>query len=426
MWVIAASRIRCNKLCKLLEIMKKIHLLLALLTFFYFTNGQSCSPDSLIVRSIKAFETDANIECEDQEHQVYVNRDCTPNDKLLLHLVGTFDNPTSTTYFPILATNHGFKVINLVYPNDISATGACAFSIDIHCFWKYRQEINFGVDTSSKVSVDSINCIANRLLKLLLHLDNRYPSENWGSFLTNSNQVNWSKLVLSGHSQGGGHAAFIAKQFEVDRVLMFASPNDYSRIFSAPAPWTSSESMTQDSNYYAFGNLFDDVVDFSKQYDVWEAMHLLSTTDSVHVKHNAPDYDHANVLYTIDSSSTIFSGDHNAVIIDFFTPVSSGTPVFIPVWQYMLGVNDGMSSVSHTDNSDVKINIFPNPTDGKLVVESDELITQLRLIHVSGKLLKVVYPMENMIELHLDRYSGLIFVHVLVGGRPYIMPINMP
>ena len=50
--------------------------------------GQPCSSNSLVVRSIKAFNTDINIDWELQNHQVFVNTDCIPNNKLLLHLVG--------------------------------------------------------------------------------------------------------------------------------------------------------------------------------------------------------------------------------------------------------------------------------------------------------------------------------------------------
>jgi len=193
----------------------------------------------MVTRSIKAITTDSSIEWELRNHQVYINPECSSNNKLLIHLVGTFDNPTSTTYLPMLATSNGYKVINLNYPNDISATTVCRTSSDIDCHWKFRQEIVFGTDESADVSVNGSNSIINRLEKLLIHLNDLYPLENWSNFLTESDEINWNEISISGHSQGGGHAAFIGKNFDVDRVLMFASPNEYSSFFSAPVSWIS-------------------------------------------------------------------------------------------------------------------------------------------------------------------------------------------
>lgn len=93
--------------------MKIATLLFLTVTLCINSIAQSCSPDSLIVRDKKAFQTDNNIDWEIINHQIFINPDCVPNNKLLLHLVGTDDQPTSTTYFPTLAANNGFKVIVL-------------------------------------------------------------------------------------------------------------------------------------------------------------------------------------------------------------------------------------------------------------------------------------------------------------------------
>ena len=140
-----------------------LFVLIILLNFNIFS--QSCSPDSLTVRDVKASNTDSNIDFELRNHQVYLNPDCIDNNKLVLLLGGSFGNPINTTYFPTLAANNGFKVINLKYPNSVSATGACSNSSDADCFWKYRQETIFGTDTSSEVTVDSTDCIYNRVLQ---------------------------------------------------------------------------------------------------------------------------------------------------------------------------------------------------------------------------------------------------------------------
>ncbi len=376
--------------------------------------SQSCNPDSLLVRSIKGRTTDNTINWELQNHHVFINPDCVPNEKLLLHFIGSFDNPANTTFLPTLAANNGFKAIVLKYPNGVSATGACTNSADTACFWRYRQEILWGTNTSSQVTVDSTNSIFNRVLKLLVHLDSLYPTENWNHFLSGSNDIDWSDILVSGHSQGGGHAAFIAKQFEVERVLMFASPNDYSNNFARPAPWTAGPSVTPDSNYYALGNLHDDVVDFYKQFQTWTNLGLPGYGDTLNVDISTCPYGNSRMLFTRDTSSaSVTSGNHNVMVLDNFTPVSSGVPVFAPVWEYMLGLCGNATSISASNSVNSSITAFPNPTSSALSLRSESEISRIEVYDLSGKLLMTFEPQSHEFNLELGPHKGLIFINVL-------------
>jgi hypothetical protein len=397
--------------------MKRSIILILLIFQFLHLFGQTCSTDSLIVRSIKAFETDSNINWELQKHQVFINPDCVQNDKLVLHLVGSFDNPANTTYFPSMAANNGYKSINLKYPNSTAALSACGNSNDVDCFQGFREEIIFGVDSNSSVEVDMNNCIINRLEKLLNYLHNNYPLENWGIFLTENRDINWSNIIVSGHSQGGGHAAFIGKKFDVNRVLMFASPTDYSNVFSTPANWISSPSMTPDSNYYAFGNLFDDVVDFNKLFENWSAMNLLSQADSTNVDNSNGSYNNSNILYTRHDTSTGFSNSHNNMIIDNFTPISAGTPVFLPVWKYMLGIQEVSTSVSKANDFINNIKLFPNPTSSMLLIESNEMISKIEIYTLSGSLLKTIKPFKKNIEVNVESFKGVLLLYMTLQNN---------
>lgn len=398
--------------------MKNALLLILIIAQAYALFGQNCSPDSLINRTYLASETDSNIDSEYLPHQIYINPDCPTNNKLILHMVGTYDNPASTSHFPIMATNHGYKVISLKYSNWDSAVGTCGTSVDVNCFTNYRQELIYGTNVSTEVTIDSNECIMNRFLKLLIHLDNLHPSENWGHFLNSSTAINWSDIVLSGHSQGGGHAAFIAKQVQVDRVLMFASPNDYNNLFSSQAPWVSATSATPDSCYYAFGNLNDEIVDFSKQYQVWQAMNLLVAADSVDVDVFST-FNNSRVLYTKDTTGTGVAGSHNSVIIDFYTPKLSGAPVFIPVWEYMLGTNDIMSSNLNIETGKTKISLFPNPTKDKVFIKSGKIISKLEVYSFSGKLLAVYQPEKANFEVDLEAYRGMLLLRVSTADNKH-------
>lgn len=396
--------------------MKKSLLLAFAILQATFVVAQSCSPDSLTLRTIKANDTDPNIQWELQSHQVFINPDCVPNDKLLIHLVGSFDNPARTTLFPTLAANNGYNVIVLKYPNGTAAVSACGNSADIDCFRRYREEIIFGVDSSSEVSVDINDCILNRIEKLISYLDNTFPDENWDNFLSAPGTIDWSQIVVSGHSQGGGHAAYIAKQFQVDRAIMFASPNDYSDHFSAPANWLSLPSATPDSNYYAFGNLFDEVVDADKQFANWTAMNLLSASDSILVDQADCDYNKAQVLYTRFDSGGGLSRNHSSVVIDEYTPLTVGTPTFTPVWEYMLGLCEGTTSLEGSQNDIHLITLFPNPASSSVRIESTALISAIDIYSSTGSLLRSIQPFQKSVEVNVESYSGLLFLRVMHRG----------
>ncbi|MFK8039436.1 MAG: hypothetical protein AB8B74_14180 [Crocinitomicaceae bacterium] len=387
------------------------YLLLALVVF-QLPNviGQSCSPNSLITREIRAVDTDSNINWELQKHQVFLNPDCIQNDKLVIHLVGSYDNPANTSYFPALAANNGFKAIVLKYPNNTAALTACGNSNNVNCFRQFRKEIIYGIDSSSTVTVDTNNCIINRIEKLLSHLNSNYPNENWDNFLTASGNINWPYIIISGHSQGGGHAAFIGKQNLVSRVLMFASPNDYSANFAGPANWVSMTSATPNSRYFAFGNLFDDVVDYSNQFQIWDLMGLIPA-DSINVDHSVCNYNNSHALYTAQHDpSASFSTCHNNVIIDDYTPLLNGTPTFTSVWKYMLGLCDLSSIFSKATERSANIKLFPNPASSIIQIESPEKVSSIKLFSCSGTLLKIDYPNKEIFTQNLESYKGVLFI----------------
>ena len=101
---------------------------------------------------------------------------------------------------------------------------------------------------SDKISVRPANSILNRLQKLLVYLVKQDPDGGWGEFVADGQPV-WSRIVVAGHSQGAGHAAYLGKMFPVDKVLMFSGPQDYFDDLDKPAPWLARPSATPPSRY---------------------------------------------------------------------------------------------------------------------------------------------------------------------------------
>lgn len=397
----------------------KLLLSFLLLLFHFSALTQDCNSAELIQRSIEAEITDANIEREPREHQVFLNPTCIQNGKLLVHLVGSFDNPSNTTLFPRLAANNGYKVINLRYRNEFAAVLTCGNSLDPNCYDDYRREIIFGEDLHPEVTVDYNNSILNRLIKLLIYLDAEYPDENWSDFI-NQDTITWNKIAVSGHSQGGGHAAYLGKEFEVDRVLMFASPNDYSDRLMASAVWLGFPSKTPISKYYAFGNYFDDAVEFENQVSNWQTMGLFLNSDSLLVDRKQCDDFNSKVLYTKKMSSGLITPNHSNVLIDDVTPVENDSILFVSVWEYMLGGCDVISSSQIMFNKiNQNVNIYPNPSQGEVCFQAEREISKIEIFDIFGNKQKDLIPNSKIVNIDFGLTDGILICYIYFAGAAY-------
>jgi len=172
--------------------------------------------------------------------------------RLFVFLPGTESRAESSTTIDSTFAKWGYHSIGLDYENNV-ITVACAHSQDSACFDHYREAIVTGAPVSEKISVDPANSILNRLEKLLLYLEKTDPDGGWDEFVE-AGKPAWSRIVIAGHSQGSGHAAYIGKTFSVDRVLIFSGPQNYFDDLDEPAPWLSEPSATPLSRYFAFLN----------------------------------------------------------------------------------------------------------------------------------------------------------------------------
>ncbi len=368
---------------------------LSVLSFSMF--AQPCDSNSLVIQPIRASDTDPNIAFELARHYTFYNPACSEKNTLLVHMVGTFGDPYQTIYFPSLAANNGFHVLSLKYPNDTSAQTACGGSNDIDCHYKFRKEIFEGVDLSPEIAVDSVNSISNRLIRLLQHMDSNYQSQNWGQYFT-GDSIHWSQVILSGHSQGGGHAAVMAIDRPVKRVLMFAAPNDFSISFNQTANWTQMPHITEDSAYYSFNNVNDQVAQYDWQFS--SAVNLGEGTfgDTVNVESSNCPYTFSHNLYT-DRDSSGFTQNHGMVVNDVNVPLNSnGAPVFQEVWAYMLGLN--CSILKSETLSDFAFKIAPNPTGGAITISGNIDLQRISIFNINGQLIQEMDTDSK--EINLD------------------------
>ncbi len=304
--------------------------MLALVALLALPGGEVPTP-------IRPSETDASIKAFDDPHLVYRNRGAKARGELLIFLPGTGGKPGGTGQFCQTAADLGYHVIALAYPSDVPATRV-RNEPDPEAFEKFRTEIIEGKDLSSFVSVDRTNSIENRLIKVLQYLAKVEPNGGWSPYWNAEAGLNWAKIAVTGHSQGGGHAALIAIKHRVARAIMTGAPKDYDRVRDAPAAWYRKPA-TPISGFFTFNHELDrQGCDFGEQMAICRVMGLDKLGPPVSVDATPPPYRGSRILTThFEGSPTESVRAHSTVIGDAIGPkTKDGTPRFRPVWEYMM------------------------------------------------------------------------------------------
>ncbi len=344
---------------------------------------------------VRPNQTDPGYAAQDS-HFVAYNTSVRLN-KLLLFIGGTFSSPKQYDYFTRHAAGLGFDAISLNYPNSVLTT-LLAGSPDSLAFNKFRQEICFGTQVSNAVNVDSLNSIYTRTLKLIQYLALTYPSQNWDQYLATPTTLDWSKILVSGHSQGSGHACYLAKLFSVNHVIMFSGPSDYSTYFSNSAPWLREAGVTTLDKHFVFLHLQDEIVPFNRQYENIRGLGMLQSDDTTLIDNRTPPFNDSHCLY---SNLSVSGSPHSSTVIFSSTPLDSiGNLLFAPVWNYMLLDFIGTNLSYDSRNLDVKI--YPNPTGSLACLETDPTqVTEIRLYSAFGSLIRsqIITDKKELLDL---------------------------
>jgi len=174
-----------------------------------------------------------------------------PRGLLLLFFNGSGGSPragtgTSAGSWYGVARARGLHVLAPSYVSG-SVVGALCGGMDA-CFEPTRTTILTGeLVTGTPESLSDVTfdeAAFDRIASALVSLATFDPEGQWGDFIDRSKlpdaeaAIRWDKVIVSGHSQGGGHAGLIGKRQRVARVVMLASPCDAAG--GAVATWLSS------------------------------------------------------------------------------------------------------------------------------------------------------------------------------------------
>lgn len=188
---------------------------------------------------------------------------------LVIFIGGSLSKPTDTlatpsTNFITTAASLGYHALDVAYSDHQVIGQACettsqtccadaSCSSLVHCapnrcYPASRYAVALGAcqtDASEAVcnNLTPDAAILPRVVQMLDLLKQQDPIGGWDAFvdantaLPAEQRLRWSKLVLAGHSQGGGHAAFIGSIFAAARVVQLSSTCD--AVGSTPASWTT-------------------------------------------------------------------------------------------------------------------------------------------------------------------------------------------
>ncbi len=169
---------------------------------------------------------------------------------------GVADDRAKNVYTAAVAEGH--HVIGLSYRSDVALGQLCSRSDG--CYLPSRSTIVTGVyqpgaaeELRDAVPGEGIHA---RLALALRYLTLTDPQGGWGAFVQPSadpaEAVRWADVIVSGHSQGGGHAALLGKLHAVRRIVTLSSPCDQTA--DAPAGWLTHDlSWRTDPSQSAFG-----------------------------------------------------------------------------------------------------------------------------------------------------------------------------
>jgi hypothetical protein len=251
---------------------------------------------------------------------------------LVLFFPGTGASPDDYSILLEHLAQGGHHVIGLSYRNEGSVNFVyCPGQVQTDCPEEVRTEILTGQDSSPLLTIDEPNSAYGRARRLLGYLDQAYPNESWSEFL-DGGQIAWDRIIVSGQSQGGGHAALSAKWHRVERTVLFSA--------TEPAPWTQGPSQTGVDAF--FGIVHASELNANGIKNSWLRLGLpgnLQNIDNV-----TPPYNQAHRLETnrLDCSGDPESNGffHNCTSADDWLPPadSPGREAMSVLWNYLFAL----------------------------------------------------------------------------------------
>lgn len=185
-------------------------------------------------------------------------------EKILLIIPGTGESPLQYEWELSLASELGYLAIGISYVNEKSINQICQTQKNQNeCIVEERRRITSGDDKDPQSVLDSIE---NRFRKVLEKIRNRNVPISLES-TKESEKINWDNVTIVGFSQGAGHAALIAKEKRVEKIVMLSGPSDWVFESNSLPTWYDLPSVTPKERYLGIFHLGDMTANPSNRED---------------------------------------------------------------------------------------------------------------------------------------------------------------
>ena len=250
--------------------------------------------------------------------------------KLFVFLPGTFSTPSAYQQVLKVAARNGYFAFGIAYDNRSTVEAKAGNTNNDKVTENIFEEYLTGNDVSGKVNIPRANSFENRIIKMIEYLGKTYPSENWLQFLTTSEQLDWKKISIAGHSQGADHTMYMSKKRNLLRAGFFSGPYNFKLTNGSYPSFIQNPGITPVAQVFGFCHVKDNVRVYSDVAANWEELQLPGVPASV---------DGISV-FTSNRLTTNIAGNlntyHGSTVSDDATPLDAkGNPAFADVWAYM-------------------------------------------------------------------------------------------
>jgi len=270
-----------------------------------------CTPDIENLRLVRPSEADptgrvgpdikvgSTVYNNDEHHMVINSPKTASKAKMIIYLPGTTDWPGLSSCLIQSAAATGRTTIGLTYGylsrGDSFRNTRCesepTLAEQITCLTEQHNDAIYGGTYGAErtyngaefwMPVDPLDSIKGRLGLLLAKLDADYPDEGWDGFYKTAKGPyprlpipKWHKMIFVGHSQGAGHAAYLAQTKKIAGASMISGPQD--ECLSCPEGtkfWIDNDFKTERVTAFAHGNFTESYLEPSLpgMIDNWNRM----------------------------------------------------------------------------------------------------------------------------------------------------------
>jgi pimeloyl-ACP methyl ester carboxylesterase len=269
------------------------------------------------IYTIAPTTADPGLVTTENQDNIAIFPEGTPRPELFVWIPGSNGHPKGDSSMLATAATGGYRVIGLQYNDHGTAEHLCGETDDPECYTRLRQERFEGGMPDASAPNTSAEGIEHRLTMLLKYLTANHPDEGWGQYLDGDHPA-WRKIVLAGHSQGAAMVAYIAKQHEVDRAVLFSGAADgvgHTAATRKWSTWLTEPSKTPMNRWYA-------------EYNAKEQ--LAAVEPMVYVEMLKIPSSHV-LEFKLDLPQNTPLVAHMSVVHD---------PRYLPCWKWMMGITD--------------------------------------------------------------------------------------